>query len=159
MVTKIISGGQTGADQGGLWAAHECGIPTGGYASRNFFTEDGPNPDRLKFYNLVDSGMGYVGRTRLNAESADVTLWFGKGDTPGYKATFREVKQAGKIFVNASGLSINDIALIIQSCSVANIAGNRESKSPGIFKTVGDTMKAALMKIKEGKVNVQSRLI
>ena len=159
MVKKIISGGQTGADQGGLWAAHECGIPTGGYAPRNFLTEDGPNPDRLKFYNLIDSGLGYVGRTRLNAQAADVTLWFGKGDTPGYKATFREVKQDGKIFVNATKLSIESIAEIIQSCDVVNIAGNRESKLPGIFRVVGDTMKAALLLIKEGKVNVQSRLI
>jgi hypothetical protein len=159
MVTKIISGVQTGADQGGLWAAYECGISTGGYAPRNFLTEDGPNPDRLKFYNLVDSGLGYVGRTRLNAGAADVTLWFGKGDTPGYKATLREVKQAGKIFVNATNLSVNEIAQIMQSHNIVNIAGNRESKLHGIFKTVGDTVKLALLLIKEGKVNVQSKLI
>jgi len=159
MATKIISGGQTGADQGGLWAAYECGIPTGGYAPRNFLTEEGPNPEMLKFYNLVDSKLDYGGRTRLNAESSDITLWFGRSDTPGYKATLREVKRAGKIFVNATVLSVEDVARIIQPHNVINVAGNRESKCRGIFRVVGDTMKAALMLIKEGKVNVQTKLI
>lgn len=30
MLDKVISGGQTGADQGGLRAARTAGIPTGG---------------------------------------------------------------------------------------------------------------------------------
>lgn len=38
---KIISGGQTGADQGALQAAHSLNIPTGGYAPFNYNTELG----------------------------------------------------------------------------------------------------------------------
>jgi hypothetical protein len=36
---KVISGGQTGADQGGLRAAKAAGIPTGGWAPRGWLVE------------------------------------------------------------------------------------------------------------------------
>lgn len=41
MIEKIVSGGQTGADQGGLEAAEELGIPTGGWAPAGYYTEQG----------------------------------------------------------------------------------------------------------------------
>jgi hypothetical protein len=34
MLAKVISGGQTGADQGGLRAARAADIPTGGWGFR-----------------------------------------------------------------------------------------------------------------------------
>jgi len=37
----VISGGQTGADRGGLIAAKELGIPTGGTAPLGYKTEAG----------------------------------------------------------------------------------------------------------------------
>ena len=43
MIKKIISGGQTGADQIGLEVALSLGIPTGGTAPKGFITETGPN--------------------------------------------------------------------------------------------------------------------
>jgi hypothetical protein len=42
MLELVISGGQTGADQGGLRATRACGIPTGGWAPRGWLTEAGP---------------------------------------------------------------------------------------------------------------------
>jgi len=47
-VETIISGGQTGADQAGLFAASELGLKTGGTAPRNFRTEAGSNPSLLR---------------------------------------------------------------------------------------------------------------
>lgn len=44
MLERVISGGQTGADQAALRAARACGIPTGGWAARGWLTEDGPAP-------------------------------------------------------------------------------------------------------------------
>jgi len=41
-VAKIISGGQTGADQGGLNAGLLLGIETGGTAPPRFMTDAGP---------------------------------------------------------------------------------------------------------------------
>lgn len=43
MIERVISGGQTGADQAALRAARACGIPTGGWAPRGWLTEDGPS--------------------------------------------------------------------------------------------------------------------
>ena len=80
---KIISGGQTGADQGGLYGARDAGFPTGGYAPSGFLTEDGPEPELLKGFGLVDSGLDYTGRTELNVRESDITLWFGNTGTPG----------------------------------------------------------------------------
>jgi hypothetical protein len=44
MIVQVISGGQTGADQGGLRAARACGIPTSGWAPKGWMTEAGPAP-------------------------------------------------------------------------------------------------------------------
>lgn len=41
---KIVTGGQTGADQGALLAARAAGIATGGWAPLGWMTEDGPAP-------------------------------------------------------------------------------------------------------------------
>jgi Circularly permutated YpsA SLOG family len=43
MITLVISGGQTGADQAGWRAAQACDIPTGGWMPLHFMTENGPD--------------------------------------------------------------------------------------------------------------------
>ncbi len=45
MIECCISGGQSGADFGGLLAAKRCGIPTGGKIPKGFLTENGPKPE------------------------------------------------------------------------------------------------------------------
>jgi len=45
MLERVISGGQTGADQAGWRAARASGIPTGGAMPGGFLTEDGARPD------------------------------------------------------------------------------------------------------------------
>jgi hypothetical protein len=136
---RIISGGQTGADQGGLIAAQLAYIETGGFAPKGFYTEKGPNL-KLKEWGLVDSGKDYIGRTALNAESSDVTLWFGKNDSPGYYATLRSCKKANKPFIDVTDFSIEQIKNIIKNYSIVNIAGNRESKNIGIQEKVKNIM-------------------
>ena len=77
MVFKIISGGQTGADTGGLYGARDAGIPTGGFAPYSFCTEKGYAPWLGTKFGLVDSGTNYKQRTAMNVGAADITLWFG----------------------------------------------------------------------------------
>lgn len=144
MVTKIISGGQTGVDQGGLFGARDAGFLTGGYAPKNFLTEDGSNPRLLQEFGLVDSGLDYVGRTRLNVEKSDVTIWFGKTGTPGYWATYQSAKKVGKLFFEARVFDPPDLASLMEGYDVVNIAGNRESKNPGIFDLTRSRVKQAL---------------
>jgi hypothetical protein len=38
MIERVISGGQTGADQAGWRAARAAGIPTGGFMPKGFLT-------------------------------------------------------------------------------------------------------------------------
>ncbi len=64
---KIISSCQTGADQGGLAAAKELNLKTGGWMPNTFRTEAGPRPDLAKLYNLNEhSSYSYIPRTKLN---------------------------------------------------------------------------------------------
>ena len=83
---KIISGGQTGADQGGLLAARDLGWETGGTAPYNWMTEKGPAEALLRSFGLVAGPHDpntYPIRTALNAKNSDVTIWFGTKNSPG----------------------------------------------------------------------------
>ena len=74
---KIISGGQTGADTGGLKAAHALGYKTGGHAAKGFITENGVNFDLRDKYGLSDKcGFSYAERTRENVKMSNVTFIF-----------------------------------------------------------------------------------
>ena len=149
MPLKIISGGQSGSDQGGLFGARDAGFPTGGYAPSRFYTEDGPRPALLLDFGLVDSGLNYVGRTRLNARNSDFTIWFGNVDSPGGVATKREVLKAKKVFFDASYASPERIAEVLShSQNAVNIAGNRESHAKGICEYVRETIKTSLELLK-----------
>ncbi|KKL28978.1 hypothetical protein LCGC14_2369790, partial [marine sediment metagenome] len=75
---KVISGGQTGADQGGLEAGKELGLETGGTAPLGWKTEDGPQPELLKGFGLRECTQpGYPVRTRRNVLTSDGTVIFG----------------------------------------------------------------------------------
>lgn len=81
---KIISGGQTGADQAALEAAELLGIPTGGFAPPNYMTSDGPNwalRDRFHLEEMrpprnTPDTVAYVQRSKKNVDEADATLAF-----------------------------------------------------------------------------------
>src|SRR3546814_1555156 len=70
-VTLVISGGQTGADQGGLLGARDAGVRTGGTAPRDWRTEDGAAPWLAEFGLVESQRKSYAARTRANAEAAD----------------------------------------------------------------------------------------
>lgn len=74
MLMKVISGGQTGADQAGIMVAKRFGIATGGFIPKGFRTAFGPAPE-LAEYGLVETtSSNYVPRTRRNVKEADVTI-------------------------------------------------------------------------------------
>ena len=84
MISRIISGGQSGADQGGLEAAERLGVPTGGFMPKGFRTEDGPRPDLAARYGLVEASTpGYPERTERNVQLADGTAVFAAAGSPG----------------------------------------------------------------------------
>jgi hypothetical protein len=67
MLDKIITGGQTGADQTGVRSAKAFGIPTGGFMPLGFRTEDGPRPEFAELYGAVVTATdNYCVRTEAN---------------------------------------------------------------------------------------------
>jgi hypothetical protein len=144
-VRKIISGGQTGADMGALIAARELGIESGGVAPRGWLTENGPQEELLRGFGLTecDEG-GYEARTRRNAAVSDGTLLVGPHTSGGSGLTHDTVRQLAKplfllpfektlnIQPEASRLGEFRSWLKDHEILTLNVAGNRESQSPGI---------------------------
>jgi hypothetical protein len=85
---KVISGGQTGADLAGLWAAKIYGIETGGKAPKGWITQYGQKPRLLELFCLKESTNEYHGLTLENCESSDLTLIFASNiRSPGTRLT------------------------------------------------------------------------
>lgn len=72
MLTKIVSGGQTGVDRGALDAALTMRFPCGGWCPENRMADDGVIPERYPVEILHDSG--YRKRTRQNVIDSDGTI-------------------------------------------------------------------------------------
>ena len=72
MVTKIISGGQTGVDRAALDAAIECGVSIGGWCPRGRRAEDGQIDDQYPLRETPDAS--YKQRTHWNVRDSDGTL-------------------------------------------------------------------------------------
>ena len=140
MCDKIISGGQTGADQAALDAAIEMGIPHGGWIPKGRLTESGPLPEK---YNLQEmSTMDYLKRTKQNVLDSDGTVVFSHGDLKGgSKKTVDLAIQIGRPWLHIDlnktlpSESAEVLAAWIKShgISVLNVAGSRASKDPLIY--------------------------
>ena len=71
----VVSGGQCGADLGGLLAAEMLGVETGGIAPLGYRTEKGKQPILKTRFNLTEhSSWQYPPRTEENVKLSDVTL-------------------------------------------------------------------------------------
>lgn len=141
-LTKIVAGGQTGADQGALVAARAAGIPTGGWAPLGWRTEDGPAPWLADFGLIECPEPGYAARTRANARDSDATIWFGLVGTPGHKTTIEAARFFAKTtMLVSSGTTrpgqVVEWLTVHHYVKVLNVAGNRESLDPGIGDLVG----------------------
>jgi hypothetical protein len=150
MLTKIISGGQTGADQAGWRAANAYGVPAGGSMPRGFLTVDGPRPEFAEQFGAVQmSSESYPWRTEQNVRDADATVWFGETTTSGANATIGACRGHGKpcflVSPSASFEPSHLAAWLTQyQVRVLNVAGNRESDEPGIGAHVERFMEQVL---------------
>lgn len=142
MLRKIISGGQTGADQASLHAAKELGLLTGGWMAKNYKTETGFRPDIAKAFGLQQhSSALYPPRTECNVVASDATLIFGNPYSPGCRLTANFARKHGRPTYHVEWRSgetmppyIKDFAawLLTAKVTILNVAGNRESKNIGI---------------------------
>ena len=151
-VEKIVSGGQTGVDRAALDVALERAIPCGGWCPEGRLAEDGPIPCR---YPLAETGTGgYEERTRLNVRDSDATLILSQGPLPGKTADgtaltleWAETLAMPCLVVDLSQpADIEGIAewLGVSAVRVLNVAGPRESTSPGIYAKASEFLSAVL---------------
>jgi len=77
MITKIISGGQTGADRGELNAAIRCDWPHGGWCPKGRQAEDGVIPSKYHVNKM--SSAEYLPCTKANVVDSDATVIFTYG--------------------------------------------------------------------------------
>jgi len=129
---KVISGGQTGADQAGLKAAKVNEIVTGGWAPKGFITKSGCQTDLLKSFGLVDSGKDYKERTWMNVHDSNVTLRLAVDfETPGEKCTMNAINYYKTPWIDIDLLNpkplieVFELLILIQP-SIINIAGNTQ---------------------------------
>lgn len=157
-VVKVISGGQTGADEGGLHGAREVGLPTGGMTPKDYRTEKGSNYKLRDLYNLEEhSSFSYKPRTKSNVLDASVTIIFGNKESPGSKLTTKYANQNCKPVFYVSDFSNEEMNFIIEKLKVMqeniiiNVAGNRESTNPGIFKETSGFIQELIITINSGE--------
>lgn len=151
LVEKIISGGQTGADRGGLNAAIALRISHGGWCPKGRRAEDGKVP---KLYRLREtSAANYQSRTRWNVLEADGTVIFSNGPlAAGSALTARVARDAGKPYLHLDVKRLGRAQIVEQfrawitrsGVQVLNVAGSRESLTPGIQSAVAIFLKASL---------------
>ena len=138
MVNKIVSGGQTGVDRAALDVALALGIPCGGWCPNGRLAEDRTIDAR---YPLKETRSAeYAQRTEWNVRDSDGTLILAQEDhlSGGTAQTVSLANRLGKpcLILNlASHPRASDVREWMRRyrIRVLNVAGPRESKSPGVY--------------------------
>lgn len=142
-LAQLISGGQTGADLGGLRAAVKLGIPTGGTAPDNFWNERHPRDVEFLLackltQNAIRGWRGLTARTESNIRQSDVTAVFMAVSSSGSVSTVGKAEALKKPYAIIRLDDRPDPPSELRSFlahhrpKILNIAGNRESRAPGI---------------------------
>ena len=143
MIKKIVSGGQTGADQAALDAALKYNIPHGGWIPKGRLTENGPLPDKYQLAEMVSDN--YPERIEQNVIDSDGTVIISHGKLSGGSAyTQKMAKKHTKPCIHIDldqthGFqAISDIHswVIENDIEVLNVAGPRASKDSKIYDEV-----------------------
>jgi hypothetical protein len=138
LLSKIISGGQTGVDRGALDAAIDAGFPCGGWCPRGRKAEDGAIPARYALTEMPSTA--YRERTKRNVVDSDGTLILFFGElTGGTRETLLIAEELDKpvLTLDCSAKRVEDAAVEAaafvkaQSIGTLNVAGPRESTRPG----------------------------
>lgn len=143
MIELLISGGQTGVDQGGLDFAIAHGIPHGGWVPLGRKSEAGPIPPRYKMKEHPSPG--YPPRTEANVLEADATVIFPAGllnDENGCLLTASLCVKHKKPFVVVNlkdaneDLAAKSISELLRAhpIKILNVAGARGSRRPDVGK-------------------------
>ncbi len=124
LITKLVSGGQMGADLAALKAAEQLGIETGGWAPRDFMTTQGKTPElgtRFGLRELTEYGgvalkascsatQCLILRSQRNVDDSDGTLVFRLKSSPGTEKTIGYCQTQRWCYVNHKHIKERQIA-------------------------------------------------
>jgi hypothetical protein len=142
---RIRSGGQTGVDRAALDAAIAAGLPYDGWCPKSGWAEDFPDPPGLlaRYPGLRETNdADPAQRTEWNVRDSDATLLLVPDKafhSPGAALTTQCALKLGrplKIVVYSKEDAAQEIAAFFARFREAhslNIAGPRESESPGAY--------------------------
>ena len=137
---KVISGGQTGVDRAALDAAMELGLEVGGFCPKGRKADDGRIADVYPLIELASAN--YLLRTEKNVVEADGTLILAmkrplSGGTEKTRALVQTHSKPGKVIEleKADDAAVGRVQTWLREkrIRVLNVAGPRESGSPGIY--------------------------
>lgn len=150
-IKKIISGGQTGADQGALDAAIKLGVPHGGWIPKGRLTENGVLPDKYELKELPTQS--YTKRTEKNILDSRGTVIISHGKLTGGSALTEKLATIHKrpcLHINLNTMPMTEAALNIHSwidkhgIEILNVAGPRSSEDSKIYRKVKDIIETVI---------------
>ncbi|HEX6751412.1 MAG TPA: putative molybdenum carrier protein [Longimicrobium sp.] len=145
---KIVSGGQTGVDRAALDVALELGIECGGWCPAGRMAEDGVIDARYPLRETPSADPAQ--RTEWNVRDSDATLILTTGaESAGTELTREVARRLGKpvyFFHAGAGEDVGMFRRWLQVANVRtlNVAGPRESESPGIGDDARRILRALL---------------
>jgi len=151
-ISRIISGGQTGADQAALNVAILMGIAHGGFLPKGRLTEDGPLPARYDLAELPTRS--YPKRTEQNVLAADGTVIFSHGPLKGGSRLTRALARChGKpsLHIDFDRIAPGPAALAVfdwagrHAIGILNAAGSRQSEDLRIYDKTFTTVRGLLV--------------
>ena len=155
---KVISGGQTGVDRAALDAVIAVGLDYGGSIPLGRKAEDGFIDLRYTKLNELSTA-AYRARTEQNVMDGDATLIFTAGKTDGgTRLTIKLLRKHCKpyLIIYLVNTAESEVVERVKNWlnklkpRVLNVAGPRESKTPGIYAQVFDILMAVFQDIARG---------
>ena len=137
MIERVISGGQTGVDRAALDVALKLGVPCGGWCPLGRRAEDGPLKEIYPLQETLSSN--YTQRTQWNVRDSDGTVVLYKSSLSGGSALTVELAKEHNKPCLVIDLCENPSPEILldwlkrHEIRTLNVAGTRESASPGIY--------------------------
>ena len=138
LLSKVISGGQTGVDRAALDVALAGGLQIGGWCPKGRLAEDGTIP---MIYPLQETpSPQYAQRTQWNVRDADGTLILTCNEPTGGTAltihTAQRLHKPFRVIDLMTPEDPRDVASWISymDITILNVAGPRESIYPGVYQ-------------------------
>ncbi len=150
-IKKIISGGQTGADQAALDVAIKLGIPHGGWIPKNRKAGDGIIPEKYQLNEMPFTS--HTGRTEKNVLESDATLIISYGELTGGPALTRKLAMKnGRNWLHVDlnmtpavqAVSIISSWIRLNEINILNVTGPRAIKEPKIYQDTMNLLEKAL---------------